>query len=428
MKILWISHLVPYPPKAGVILRSYNLVRQLSRRHEVDLLAISQKGLIAPYFDSFEGGLTRCYDELSTFCGDVEFFPCNIDKNPGGRYWCALKSLFSTFPYSVNWLWSESLKNKLLYSIRNKSYDVIHFDTVGMMSYFFEEMKASVVSLNHHNIESHMLFRRIEKERNYLKKAYYFQEAKRVESLEKKYCKLVTTNLTCSDLDSARLAELVNSDNVKVIPNGVDTQYFYPLEVSNASNKLIFIGTLDWYPNIRAVRFLAYKLWHVIKREVPEISIEVIGANPPADVVKFSQSNPGFEVRGFVDDIRPHMQSAAIYVCPINDGGGTKLKLLDAFSSGKAVIADPIACEGLNITDGKNVLLASTITEYVDKIKYLLANREMIKYIGENARSHVENHFSFDSIGESLSQHFEQLVESKRADENNVWDSRLGSV
>jgi polysaccharide biosynthesis protein PslH len=118
-------------------------------------------------------------------------------------------------------------------------------------------------------------------------------------------------------------------------------------------------------------------------------------------------------VHGFVDDIDPYFEKALIYVCPINDGGGTKLKVIDALASGKAVIADSIACEGLNLTEGVNILFASTVDEYIEKIKYLMANPDVRIAIEKNAREHAVNHFSFSAIGKKLAQHYESVVNQK---------------
>ena len=116
-----------------------------------------------------------------------------------------------------------------------------------------------------------------------------------------------------------------------------------------------------------------------------------------------------FKVHGFVDEIQTYLDGATVYVCPINDGGGTKLKILDAFSSGKAVIADPIACEGLNVQDEHNVLFASTPDEFVTQIEKIINNPDLRNKLETNARKHVESHFSFSAIGKELAEHFDLL-------------------
>ena len=413
MKVLWVSHLVPYPPKAGVLLRSHHLLKELSRYHEVDLIAFNQRGLMEPYFETYEQGAAEAKAFLETICKRVSIFDCPTDASPLRKKICAATSLISRYPYTVNWLASGDFQQELIKMHKENQYDFIHFDTIGLMPYLTPEMHNAAIGLDHHNVESHMLFRRASLEKNWLKKFYYFQEGVRVKSLEKKYCKLVDTNITCSDLDSIRFNDFVHSDNFITVPNGVDINAFKPSEVLPDKNKLLFIGTLDWYPNIRAVKFLAFDLWQKLKAELPNIVIDIVGARPPQDLVEFGKQNSDFHVHGFVNNIDPYFEKALIYVCPINDGGGTKLKVIDALASGKAVIADPIACEGLSVTEGVNILFAATVDEYIEKIKYLVANPDVRIQIEKNARYHAVSHFSFSAIGNRLAQHYESVVKHR---------------
>ena len=413
MKVLWVSHLVPFPPKAGVLLRSHHLLKELTKYHDVDLIAFNQRGLMEPYFETYEEGTAEAKVFLSTICKQVTIFDCPTDASSMKKMVCAGASLISRFPYTVNWLASKDFQKALNKMHKENQYDLIHFDTIGLMPYITPEMHTAAISLDHHNVESHMLFRRAVLESNWIKKIYYFQEGVRVKSLEKKYCRLVDTNITCSDLDSIRFNDFVHSNNFITIPNGVDITAFKPSHALPIDNKLLFIGTLDWYPNIRAVKFLAFDLWSKLKAKLPELIIDIVGARPPQDLVEFAKLNPDFNVHGFVNDIGPYFENALIYVCPINDGGGTKLKVIDALASGKAVIADPIACEGLHVTDGINILFAATVGEYIDKINYLIGHPDVRIQIEKNARDHAVKHFSFSAIGNALAQHYELVVKNK---------------
>ncbi|RYY77037.1 MAG: glycosyltransferase [Gammaproteobacteria bacterium] len=410
MKVLWVSHLVPYPPKAGVLLRSHHLLKELSKYHEVDLIAFNQRGLMEPYFETYEEGTTEAKSFLTSICKRVNIFDCPTDGSSLRKMICAATSLISRFPYTVNWLDSRDFQQTINTMHKENQYDLIHFDTIGLMPYWDPAMRNAAISLDHHNVESHMLFRRASLEKNWIKKFYYFQEGVRVKSLEKKYCKLVDTNITCSDLDSARFIDFVHSNNFITIPNGVDINAFKPGKAYPDTNKLLFIGTLDWYPNIRAVRFLAFDLWRALKSQLPQMVMDIVGARPPHDIVEFGKQNQDFNVHGFVNDIDPYFEKALIYLCPINDGGGTKLKVIDALASGKAVIADPIACEGLGVTDGVNILFATSVDEYITKIRFLMDNPDIRVSIEKNARDHAVNYFSFSSIGNKLAQHYESVA------------------
>ena len=115
-------------------------------------------------------------------------------------------------------------------------------------------------------------------------------------------------------------------------------------------------------------------------------------------------------MHGFVDDIRPFLDKAAIYLCPIMDGGGTKLKILDALSMNKALVAHKIACEGINVEDGKNVLLAQSVDEYICAINRLINDAALRRTMGQEARKLIEKEYSYEVIGQNLSALYKQCL------------------
>lgn len=404
MKILWISHLVPYPPKAGVLLRAHYLVKELAKYHEVHLISFNQKTLIEPYFDSYEEGSAIAKSKMEEICSRVEFFDSPMDKSPLSKYWCALKSLITPTPYNINWLRDSHFHQAVNQWHQEENYDFIHCDTISLAQYTSDIQNTSM-SLDHHNVESHMLIRRAEMETNLLKKFYFWQEGIKLGRCEKNICPQFTTNLTCSELDTKRFEDISPSAKFYEIPNGVDIEAFTPGTIEPDPATFIFIGTLDWYPNTRAVRYIANEIWPILKKEIPNAKINIIGSGAPSDLIALNNTDDNFNVLGYVDELKPYLDSATAYLCPIDDGGGTKLKLLDAFAAGKAVVAHPVACEGLKVSDGKQVLLANTPDNYLLQIKKLLDSTTYRSEIEKNARIHAENFFSFTSIGKQLADH-----------------------
>jgi len=399
MKILWLSHLIPYPPKGGVLQRSYHLLKQLSRYHDVDLLAFHQKNLMAPLVPSLQEGVETAREHLSEFCGRIEFFEIPAERTPFSKKWLAFKSLFTRYPYTLNWLLSDEFRKRLAEVVREGAYDFVHFDTISLAP-FMDACPGVRKSLDHHNIESHMLLRRAGKERNLLKKFYFWQEGKRLERYEKQLCLQFDFNFTCSDLDTQRLLDISPDSRVHTIPNGVDVGYFKPSGKEEKNRNLIFIGGMSWYPNIEAVEFLHDEIWQVLQEMDSNISVDIIGSRPPTHIQRYDSER--FHVHGFVDDILPIFDKALCYVCPIKDGGGTKLKILDALAMGKAIVADPVACEGINVTHGENVLFAETGAEYVEKIKSVVEDPVLRKKLERGARKLAVAEYSYDSIGRDL--------------------------
>lgn len=194
-----------------------------------------------------------------------------------------------------------------------------------------------------------------------------------------------------------------------VAANSVDINFFQPSAKKVKRSTLIFIGTLSWYPNVAAVRYVANQLWPKLKKIFPEIVFNVIGANPPEDLLKFSDKEKNFNILGYVDDLNPYLAQATAYLCPIFDGGGTKLKMLDAMAAGKAIIAHETACEGLSMTDGTNVLMCSTPNDFLKNIHTVITNESVRTNLESAARMHAVNRFSSQAIGHDFADYLQNI-------------------
>ncbi len=410
MKILWLSHLIPYPPKTGVLQRSHHLLRETARENnEVTLLAFVQTNLMASRFPTVSAGLQEAMLVLTGFCRSVEFFPIPCEEYWQGKNLLALGSLFTRSPYAVNWLHSARFWSRLKQVLQAERFDVVHFDTLSLAPYL-RLLSDSPTVLDHHNIESHMMLRRSELEQNLFKKAYFLQEGRKLVRYERQICPEFDLHITCSELDSSRLRDISPDSWIEEVPNGVDVGYFSPTGADPAPNSLVFAGGLNWYPNQSAMRFFAAEVWPRLKQRIPDVKMDVIGESPPEALKKLAARDLNFRVHGFVDDVRPYIDRAAVYVCPNSDGGGTKLKVLDAFAMGKATVAHPVACEGIAVTPGSNVLLASTPEEYVNQIVLLLGNPVQRRSMGVSARQLIIDRYSYQSIGAKLRELFRKTA------------------
>jgi polysaccharide biosynthesis protein PslH len=407
LRILWLSHLIPYPPKGGVLQRSHHLLCELAKYHGVDLLAFNQVPLMRPLFPTVEAGMA----EASEFFRNVGVRHRFISTPHGDGSWersvLAARSLIG-IPYNLRWLQSFEYERALRSWLAEQPYDLIHFDTISLYPYFRFVPIESATALDHHNIESSMLVRRASNERNPAKRLYFLQEGHRLRRVERKVCPKFTTNITCSDVDTSDLKRVAPECRVQTIPNPVDTDYFSP-GLEDRQPRLIFVGRLNWYPNVQAVRFIVAKLWPAVKRVWPTIEFDLVGAHPPEISLAMSQRDRNFRVHGFVPDVRPLLARASIYVCPIRDGGGTKVKVLDAMAMGKALIAHPVACEGISVSSGENVLFAESADEYVMHIGALLGDDEYRRRLGRGARSLVEQRYGASAIGRDLARLYESI-------------------
>lgn len=411
MKFLWLAHAIPYPPKAGFLLRSYNLLRGLARSAPVDLIAFVQRPWVQTLFPSFEEGLEQSRRALGEFCSSVTFLPIDNVERFRGKERTALAALATGKSYTGTWLVDARGRRCIADHLARKDYDLVHFDTIGLAPYL-SEVKGPRATLMHHNIESHMMYRRADNTGNALARAYFRHEARAIEKLERETAMQFAAHITCSELDNERLRQLMPELQPIAIPNGVDCDYFQPMGTPPRPASLVFVGTMNWYPNVDAVLFLLKEVWPLLKQRVPHLTLDIAGSNPPDSVVVLGRSLDGVTVHGFVDDVRPLIDSATLFVCPIRDGGGTKLKILDAFAMRKCLVAHPIACEGIDVTPNRDVVFATEPAEYVDTITALLDDEPRRQAIGTEARKLVEQHYSFRSIGEQFAALMERVARS----------------
>jgi glycosyltransferase involved in cell wall biosynthesis len=402
LNVLWLSHLVPYPPKAGVLLRSYHLVRETALRNQLDLVAFTQRNLLAPIYEDVDAGLDEARAALGEYCRSVEFVPLPSDAHARGREWMALRSLVAGRAYNEIWATSTSYRRRVEEALERHRYDAVHFDTISLMQYADLVPAGVATVLDHHNIESHMLVRRAENEENPLKRRYFMLEAKRVQQLEREWCPRVDLNIVCSDVDGERLEEIAPGSTVRTVPNGVDVDFFNAPAGGERAPRIIFVGTLDWYPNTAAVRYIAHEIWPRLRERLPDVECDIIGGSPPQDLVELAGRDDRFHVHGFVDDIHPWMEQALAYLCPIRDGGGTKLKILDALAMSKAIVAHPIACEGIDVTPGLDVVFAESVDEYVEAVVRLREDAPLRAGLERNARRLAVDRYAFSSIGDSF--------------------------
>ncbi len=398
MRILWLSHVVPFPPKAGVLLRAYYLLKGVAKHHEVDLIAFVQRPLLATFYADVDAGLEECRSELSKHCQSVTFLPIDKAVRSLGKLRTAWEGLFCRGGYMASWLDSPRARDQIARAIHGRRYDVAHFDSLSLAT--FRPLLADVpLTLGHHNAESHMLFRRASHETNILKKLYFQQEARRLARFESRIADWFCLHITCSELDSIRLRQTMSRAHFLAIPNGVDTEFFAPAGLAQTPNSLAFVGTMNWYPNIDAVTFFLRDVWPSLRARNPSATFDVVGAAPPASLKELAARSAGVTLHGFVPEVRPLIERAALYVCPMRDGGGTKLKILDALAMAKCIIAHAVACEGIAVTPGTDVLFAETPSDFVTQIEKMLGDPERRREIGAAARQLAVNRYSFDAIG-----------------------------
>lgn len=301
--------------------------------------------------------------------------------------------------------------------IARHTFDIVHVDTIALAGYL-KNLNGLPAVLNHHNVESTLLLRRAATEKNPATRAYIGLQGRKLRRTEQRALSAFDGNISVSDLDGQELSELNPKATICVVPNGTDTEFFKPIDGVDEDLSLVFAGSMAWYPNGDAMILFGEKIWPLIKRELPDIQMNLIGSRAPAEVVKLGQVDSQFKVLGFVDDVRPTIARAAVYVVPIRVGGGTRLKILDAMAMGKAIVSHPIGAEGLDVTDGKDIVIAEEPELFAKRVVELVRDVKSRQLISAQARKSVVEKYSWSTIIPKMEQFYQEIAKRKREKSN----------
>ena len=395
MRILWVGHNLAYPPKGGALQRNYNLLREAAKKCELHVLAFDQPASRPPNTTPQD-----CVGALRSFCASVDWVPLPRPLLGGDRYWAALRGLPSAHPYEFHWLKSRSMGKMLQRSLERTVFDVVHFDTLGLAQYR-HFVKHSGTVLNHHDVQSSLIARRATFESNVLHRQYWRLEAKKLRSAEQRWCPRFDVNLAVSPDDERLLTDSAPNIRSAVVPNGVDTDYFTPRS-DPGSRTLLFCGSLDMPANRDALTYFFDAIWPKLISRLEKVEIYVVGRKPPTWLTQLSATDHRIHVPGFVDDVRPYFRNATAFVCPIRDGGGTRLKILDSLAMGVPVIATPFAASGLKLEHHKHILLADTPDDFVHSVEQLLSDNALRANLSDAGVEIVNRLYSWNVIGRSL--------------------------
>ena len=405
MRILWLSHFVPYPPRGhGTLQRTHNLLKAVASRHEVHLLALCPPSTL-PSADA----VREAKRELSKFGASVEIFVLPSDPYRARRAFGAARAFLRPTSFWEHWFWSAPAFERLQQLARSNTFDLFHLETLFLAPYRRAVPDVPVV-LSHHNVESQVLASRAAGERRRWLRLFLQREAKKVAARERSLAPNVAQNIVVSDLDSSRLYELAPTNAITTVPNGVDIEYFRANGTDSAKpGTLIFVGGMDWFPNRDAMELFVAEIWPALLSDDSNRRMTVVGRKPPPAVVAAAR-DPRFRVLGFVDDVRPHLEDASICVCPIRLGGGTRLKILDALAMSRPLVSTEFGVEGLGLTEGEHYLSASSPADFVRQIRRLEADSALRRRLGDAGRDIVARRYAWPRVAESLEEAYAKAL------------------
>jgi glycosyltransferase involved in cell wall biosynthesis len=358
VRVLWVKAGKLLPVDTGGKIRSYNLLRQIAATHELVFLSYYGDQRDATY----EEDIARQLPGAETI----------YTGQPGRSRWHYARHLLSAVPYAVAKFTSARVRGVVGEWLQEQRFDVAVCDFLSA-SLNFPASSPTPCVLFEHNVESILWRRQARHEPNPLKRMAFTIEAIKMAAYERAAVRRFSHVIAVSNHDREALAAMVDRSSISVVPTGVDVSKYRAAAGVPADRPLVlFLGSMDWEANVDAVDYFCRDIWPAVRAAVPGARFRIVGRNPPARVR--SLASDSIEVTGTVPSVVDYLKEAAVFVVPLRVGGGTRLKIFEAMAAGRAVVSTSIGAEGLDVTDGRDIVLADTASDFGHAVIELLRN------------------------------------------------------
>ena len=383
-KLLSITSEVPWPLNSGGHLRTYHMQHALGRNFDAEL--------VYPH-----------HDPKPALPHDANFQFSGFDVPPRSlvseAYRVGLAQL-KRRPYSMYFRHHrKGLKKRWSDLMRSSRPDIVWLDHIDSHLYLPESRDSTRVVIDLHNIYSLILRRLAEESQGVLRRSALDIEASRMEQVERNVCQTVDAVIAVSEEEGEHFRKL-GAKRVHVAPNGVDCAGVKMTARKQANDRpeILFVGAMDWQPNVSSAIALATDIFPHVRSRWPKAQLNLVGKNP-VDSVKQLGQNPGVNVTGTVPEIAPYLESANVFAVPLDSGGGTRLKILEAFAAGVPVVSTAVGAEGIEAQDGVHFRLASRAS-MAETILDLLQDERQGESLANAARVLVESRYDWRAIGQ----------------------------
>ncbi|HAF23284.1 MAG TPA: hypothetical protein DCK93_10320 [Blastocatellia bacterium] len=411
MHILWLKTELLHPVDKGGKIRTYQMLKELRRDHQITYLTLDDG---AAAVDARE--------QATEYCHGVISIPHRTTAKFSAAFYSELASnLLSPLPYAINKYDSAPMREQVSQLSASRGCDVIVCDFLAPAVNVPREVACPTV-LFQHNVEAMIWKRHYEVQSNPVKRAYLRGQWRKMRAFERQSCGRFDTVVTVSREDREMIRREYETENVYDVPTGVDVEFFKPSgAVASEANSLVFTGSMDWLPNEDAIRYFTEQIMPLIKQKVSDVTLTVVGRNPYPGLLELSKHDDSIVVTGRVDDVRPFMEKAAVYIVPLRIGGGTRLKIFEAMAMEKAVVSTSVGAEGLPVRNNEELILADTPETFAGSVVRLLQDQALARRLGQRAAARVRETFGWRRAAENFASICENTV-SKAAVQTSVED------
>ncbi|SEF55925.1 Glycosyltransferase involved in cell wall bisynthesis [Caloramator fervidus] len=390
-KALFLTTEIPYPLDNGGKIRSYNLIKGLSKNYLIDLVC----------FAEFDVNIDDI-NELKKLCNDIrvvnKVFTSSLSK--ANTFVNVVKSIFRNRPFIIEKFNDIRFAEHIKHFMLNNFYNIIIFDHLNITSYInlVKNLSDRPMVLSQHNAEYLIIKRRYENEKNILKKIYLKYEYEKTKRFEMKVCKEFKKVIVLSEEDKLSLvSEDYKGDNIEILPISIEMGYRKRQYNSKIKN-LLFLGTMSWYPNEHGILWFLDNVFPKLIQYDKDIKLYIVGKNPSEKILKYNSDN--IIVTGYVKDVNEYIEKCDICIVPIFIGGGMRVKILECMTKGLPCISTSIGAEGIKAVDGESIIIANSESEFIEKLLNL--NHKFLMKIADNAYKLVCEYYSVDAVNNKL--------------------------
>ncbi|HMD35946.1 MAG TPA: glycosyltransferase [Vicinamibacterales bacterium] len=397
MRILWLKSDLLLPLDKGGKLRTWHLMRHLAARHEITYLAFADPDEDPANVQGMRAVASR-----------VETIPRTDPPKGSLRFYLdAAVHLLDPLPYAVGKYRSRAYRRRLAALLKAQRFDLVVCDFLFPAVNLPRQLPCPAVIFTH-NVESEIWRRHRETKTSFVGRLLYDAQHRRMRRYESRALARFDGVLAVSDADRQTFARLypdVVRDPIHVVATGVDTGFFAPAEPASpaGSREIVFTGSMDWLPNEDAMIFFCDKVLPLIRAEEPDVRLSIVGRAPTPAVSKLADTyRDCVRVTGRVDDVRPYIAEAGVYIVPLRIGGGTRLKIFEAMAMAKAVVSTGVGAEGLPVEEGRHLILADEPNTFARAVVRLLRDVNRRRALEGAARALVIEKYDWSSVAGDL--------------------------
>ncbi len=393
MHVVIVDEEIPFPMNSGKRIRTYNLVSRLASRHRLTYLCPCNR-------DANEAA--RAEEQFRSLGIETVFVDHCPPRKSGLAFYARLAlNLLSPLPYSVQVHNSPAMERAVRDCAARHRPDLWHCEWT---PYAQSVVRAGVAPwvVMAHNVESLIWQRYFENEGNPLKRWYLRRQWQKYERFERRVLAEAAQMIAVSERDAALARARFDARRVSVVDNGVDLDYFHPRLESSRSETILYLGSLDWRPNLDAAELLLTQIFPDVLREEPAAKLQIVGRRPPRWLGKLVQSCPNAQVHADVTDVRPFLWQCGVMAVPLRIGGGSRLKILEALACECPVVSTRVGAEGLHLTAGRHFVEVPEVHGMASALVRALREPAASAAQARAGREVVQSLYDWDALAEKL--------------------------